>query len=580
MTSRIFIFALLCATVLSSCSGSKSSVSNTDSENGAGELDPKMQVSLERRFIDAIREKHLGNYEEALKLFEEVTRRDPANDAAHYELSQLYYGSGLMELSLSHAKKAVELVPENKWYQLLLADIYSSIYKFEEAAAVYEQIVDKFPEEYELYLDWAYMNLKAENYEKAIQAYDELEKIVGIDESISFQKQSIFLRMNDLNSAVAEIEKLIAEFPEKTEYYTVLADMYEVNGDQESAAKVYQRMIDANPDNPAAQMALAKIKYNEGDIPGYFELMSEAFRSPNLDVDSKIMVLYTYIEHYESRQEEWEDAEALAEILVEAHPEEAKSYAIQGDLKYLADKLEEAQVSYRKSLEFEDGVYNVWQQILLIDADLLDYDAMLEDAERAIERFPNQSLPNFFLGVAQSHFNQNEKAIRSYGRALMMSSTNLNLKSQIYSNLGDLYHSIGEFKASDSCYSASLDIDPNNAFVLNNYAYFLSLRNDNLDEAEKMSKRSNELMPGNASFEDTYAWILYQKGDYKKAKEWIEKALSNEPTANSVLLEHYGDILYKLGEIDQAVEQWNKALNAGGDADLIGRKIADRKLYD
>lgn len=575
---RYSLFLLLLST-LAACGGSKA-VTGVEEDEEPGKLDPKMKVSLERRFIDAIREKHLGNYEEAVKLFEEVTRRDPNNDAAHYELAQLYYGSGLFELSLDHAKKAVDIDPKNKWYELLLADIYASNYKFEEAAAVYERVVKKFPDEYDLYLDWAYMHVEAENYEQAIFAYDELEKRLGVEESISFQKQSLYLRLNRLDDAVHEIEKLIEEYPERTKYYGALAEMYEVNGEKEKAVNTYNRLLELDPDNPAALMAAAKIEYNQGNKQAYFDLMSKAFANPDLDIDSKIMVLYTYIEHFEKRADEWPQALHLAGIVIEAHPKEAKAHAIRGDLYYLDEQSEKALKDYRKSLELEDGIYNVWQQILLIEGEMQNFEALLEDAESAIERFPNQAIPNFFLGVAQDHFEQTDRAIRSYERALMMSSTNQSLKAQIYSNLGDIHHREGNHVASDTCYDASLEINPDDPFVLNNYAYYLSLRKERLDEAEKMSKRSNDLSPGSASFQDTYAWILFQKGDYKKAREWIEKALSNTEGSNSVLLDHYGDILFQLGEVDAAVEQWNKALDAGGDAELIGRKIADRKLYD
>lgn len=580
MQLRKTIFAVfLLAFSLAACSGSKQTV-KTEDDGEPGKLDPKMKVSLERRFIDAIREKHLGNYEEAVKLFEEVTRRDPSNDAAHYELAQLYYGSGLYELALDHSKRASSLDPVNKWYQLLLADIYASMYKFEEAAGVYGQIVDKFPEEYDLYLDWAFMEMKAGNNLNAIEAYNELEKKVGIDESISFQKQSLYLKENMLPEAVAEIEKLIQEYPDNPNYYGVLAEMYEVNDEPEKAVEAYNRLLEIDPGNATALMAAAKIAYNNGDREEYFRLMKKAIADPDQEIDSKIMVLYTYIEHYEKRKDEWPQALELADALVEAHPDEAKSYAIRGDLYYLDDQNEKALTDYHRSLEYEESIYNVWQQILLIEGELQDFEALLRDAEDAIERFPNQAIPNFFLGVAQDHFKDYDKAIRSYDRALMMSRENPALQSQIYSNLGDLYHGMGNHQASDSCYDASLDIDPNNAYVLNNYAYYLSLRKDKLDQAEKMSKRSNDLEPGNASFQDTYAWILYQQGDYKKAKDWIEKAIESAEGSNSVLLEHYGDILYQLGDVDGAVIQWNKALDAGGDAELIGKKIADRKLYE
>src|SRR5690606_968952 len=112
---------------------------------------------------------------------------------------------------------------------------------------------------------------------------------------------------------------------------------------------------------------------------------------------------------------------------------------------------------------------------------------------------------------------------------------------------------------SDQAYDQSLGYDENNAYTLNNYAYYLALRGENLDKAAIMSQRSNRLDPGNASFQDTYAWVLFKQKKYKEARVWIEKAMENTEGNNSVLAEHYADILFFLGEKDEAVKQWKKA---------------------
>jgi len=126
-----------------------------------------------------------------------------------------------------------------------------------------------------------------------------------------------------------------------------------------------------------------------------------------------------------------------------------------------------------------------------------------------------------------------------------------------------------------------LKIDSADSYVLNNYSYYLSLRNEKLDKAEEMSRRSNQISPANASFEDTFAWILYKEGKYDEAVKWIHKAMSNGADKNPTILEHMGDIQYKLGNPDQALEYWQKAKEAGSDvSDLLEKKIRDKKLYE
>jgi tetratricopeptide (TPR) repeat protein len=118
-------------------------------------------------------------------------------------------------------------------------------------------------------------------------------------------------------------------------------------------------------------------------------------------------------------------------------------------------------------------------------------------------------------------------------------------------------------------------------YVLNNYAYFLSLRNTNLDKAEAMSKKSNELSKANSSYLDTYAWILYAQKKYSDAKIWMEKALAVDGNKSPVLLEHYGDILYQLDMKDLSMEYWIKAKNAGpGASDFLDKKIQEKRLIE
>ena len=161
-----------------------------------------------------------------------------------------------------------------------------------------------------------------------------------------------------------------------------------------------------------------------------------------------------------------------------------------------------------------------------------------------------------------------------------LSSSNLELLSVFNGQLGDVYHALENFNKSDAAYEAALDFDPDNDHVLNNYSYFLSLRNEKLDLAEKMSSKLIKEHPENPTYLDTYAWVLFKVGKYKEAKVHIEKAIANSDNVSGEVLEHYGDILYKLDDIDGAVKQWENAKLMDNATEFIDKKIADRKLYE
>jgi len=123
-------------------------------------------------------------------------------------------------------------------------------------------------------------------------------------------------------------------------------------------------------------------------------------------------------------------------------------------------------------------------------------------------------------------------------------------------------------------------LNPLNSIVLNNYAYYLSLRDENLEKAKQMAEKSVEVDPYNNNNLDTYAWVLYKLADYKNALEWIEKAYNNGGGSSGVVLEHYGDILFKLGKKEDALDYWKQAYEKKDFSEFLEKKIKDKKLYE
>jgi len=114
---------------------------------------------------------------------------------------------------------------------------------------------------------------------------------------------------------------------------------------------------------------------------------------------------------------------------------------------------------------------------------------------------------------------------------------------------------------------------------LNNYAYFLSLRNENLEKAAEMAGRAVELKPGSAN-QDTYGWVLYQMGNYDEAAIMIKKAIDNGANSSAVILEHYGDVLWKLDRKEDALDYWKKAKAAGEGSEFLDKKVEEKKMYE
>ena len=106
---------------------------------------------------------------------------------------------------------------------------------------------------------------------------------------------------------------------------------------------------------------------------------------------------------------------------------------------------------------------------------------------------------------------------------------------------GDLNMRLGEIDSCFNCYEQALMIDPENVYVLNNYAYTLAIHGGDLNKAEKMSQKTIQKEPNNPTYLDTYAWILHLQGQDILAKFYMRQAMekAGEHADDPEMLEHY-----------------------------------------
>jgi Tfp pilus assembly protein PilF len=228
----------------------------------------------------------------------------------------------------------------------------------------------------------------------------------------------------------------------------------------------------------------------------------------------------------------------------------------------------------------DSSKYLVWEQLLFVESELNDTDALLRESKQAIQLFPEQPLPYLFAGGGHYQKKEWEECIDVLEKGLFFVVNNIAMEAQFYAYLGDAYNQLDNHEKSDEAYENVLKLDPDNDYVLNNYAYYLSLRKENLEKAAEMAKRATELRPNSPANQDTYGWVLYQLGKYEEAKVWIGKAIADEEAASGVILEHYGDVMWQLGDTDNALEYWLKAKEKGDGSDLLDQKIQEKRLIE
>jgi Tfp pilus assembly protein PilF len=333
------------------------------------------------------------------------------------------------------------------------------------------------------------------------------------------------------------------------------------------------------PDNAYIHMSMADYYRKAGNKEKAFEELKLGFANPNLDVDTKVNILLSFYTVNQIYNDLKDQAFNLSEILIKTHPRDAKVFSIHGDLLLQDKKLAEARETFLKALSLDSSRYAIWEQVLQLDMQLSDYDHLLAYSLKATELFPEQPLPFLFAGLANLQLKKNDAALRAFASGANLVVDNNELLAQFYMYQGDALHAMKKEREAFMAYERSIKLKDDNSYVLNNYAYYLSLLGEELDKAEKMSKKAVTLDPENAAFQDTYGWVLFRQEKYKEAAEWILKAVQSKEEPSADVLEHYGDVLYKLGDGNGAIEYWNKAKQKGTGSGLLDKKITEKKYY-
>ncbi len=542
-------------------------------------LSQRDSIQVREVYFEGLHQKLLENYQQAGLSFNKVLELDPGNDAAMYELANMNFAQNKQTEAERLIRNAVTVKPDNEWYWSFLAEIYKKTNNISELILVLDELIRLAPEKEEYYYDRANAFMILKKTDQAVSAYDEIEAKFGASEDLSSAKQRILMQQGKSDKVEQELEKQIRDRPDDVRNYLYLSEVYTKSGDRDKAIDALNKAKAIEPGNALIRLALADNYKALKRFDDSFIELKVAFADPNLNVDEKVRIVLSFFPMFSDFKAR-AYANELASIMTKTHSDEAKAFAVYGDVLFQEKKYNEARDSYKSALKLNDQIYQIWEQLLRIEVSQGDFQQAIIDGEESLTVFPNQAELYLYTGIAYSQTRKHDKAIPYLKNALDLETEDEEIRTQILSTLGDSYNALKRFKESDQAYDKALEMNPDNYYVLNNYAYYLSVRGENLDKAEKMSKRSVQLDPNNSASEDTYAWVLFKLKKYPEARTWIERALRNGAANNSTQVEHYGDILYLLGEKDLAVQQWLKAKDLGSGSENLNKKINEKKYVE
>lgn len=142
---------------------------------------------------------------------------------------------------------------------------------------------------------------------------------------------------------------------------------------------------------------------------------------------------------------------------------------------------------------------------------------------------------------------------------------------------GTAYERAKKWDKAEPDFLKSLELSPDQPYVLNYLAYTWVERRENLDKALKMLETAVEQRPEEGFIVDSLGWAYFQLGSFDKAVNYLERAVELQPE-DPVLNDHLGDAYWQVGRKNEAKFQWSRALSFKPEDDQV--PIIEKKMQD
>lgn len=531
-------------------------------------------------FMEAMMQRHKDNKTATFDLLRRCTELNPQAAEAYFYLAQYYNVLKDKNKALECVKRAASLRPDNHIYLETLAQTYVSNGLYDEAIDVMEDIMTREKSRDDVLSMLVQLYMQKNDYDKAIATLERIETIEGKSERLSYAKSSIFTQKGDHKAAVEEMKRLAEQYPNDLNYRGMYGDMLLINGEKEKAMDVFNSILREEPGNKHTLASLRLYHKENRDSTAADSITRILLTDKETETAVRIDIMRQEIT--ENEQNGGDSTKILRLFdMMEAVPQENADVS----------ELHAAYMNLKKMPQ--DSISRVLHHILTIEPDnaaarlqLVGYAWSREDGQAVIDLCqaarqynPEEMAFYYYQGMAYYIKDDYDNALNTFrnGIDVITDKSDPAIVSDFYSLMGDLLYKKDRKDEAYAAYDSCLQWKDNNISCLNNYAYYLSLDEREMEKAERMSYRTIKAEPENANYLDTYAWILFLQGRTAEAKIYIEQALKHDEDASAVILEHAGDINAISGDTETALELWNKAAEKDPGNKKLKRKIKQKK---
>lgn len=537
------------------------------------------QHSYENLVITGVDLYSKGDYSAAKAVLKNVVGNDPSNDAALYYMAMIAAYENDTELAETYFQAAAALDPGNFWYRYRLAKLYSLTGRQELAVDMYEKMLKDFPKEKDVYFELVEMYASQQEYQKALDTIAEIEEVIGVTETLAMYRFNILRIMDRHEEAYESLKKYNSRYSSPYVLST-LAD-YEMSMYNDSTALAYyDEALSLASDYAPALLGKAETYRVTRRYDEYFDVLYEYIGGQGAPMEAKAEYLMAVLQRTDPKfiRSFRPQLDVAVFKAVEAHPKDSVALQTAAIYFYSTERHDQAKVFFKENTETYPDSFGAAADYVefLMYSD--QWEELSQEGRKAYERFPKETTFLEMASVGDYNLGDYGKVLEICEKVLEVAPADSSKTLRAWSTMGDVYYKLGDSKKAFKAYGKALKVNPDYVYVLNNYAYYLSVEGRKLKKACDMSYKTVIAEPDNATYLDTYAWILHLQGKDDAAKLFFKKAMLYGGKESAVILDHYAEVLYALKEYDVAFIYWNMALQKDdGDVPGLKEKVLARK---
>ena len=517
------------------------------------------QSMVESRLLDAVQLYSDGKVKQAGELLKTLSVAAPGNDAVWYYLALTQSAAKEQDAAIESLGKAVALDSTNFWYRRSLARLCLAGGLADEGTSRYEALVRDFPDQPDCVYELLEVYLSQGKMEKALETMQEIERQRGPSEELVRTQYDVYTAMGRQDEGAALLEQYNQQYSSPA-ILSMLGDYYLADFSDSLARARYAEALSLNSSYVPALLGMSEVYRRGRDYPAYFQSLQPFFASEDIPAANKSMYISNMTRSLDPKilQRQQEGFDSLVETAGAMHPSDSTLLSSIGTYYFSTGRKDEAGKWFLSAAE-------QYPESISLSATYVQYLAIQEEWEqlrdyslKAFDHFHEYAFLDF-VNAADYQLEDYDAIIGNCQYIITHYPKEKQLLLNSYATMGDAWNAKGEPKQAYKAYEKALKLDPSNAIVLNNYAYYLAVEGKQLKKAYSMSKNAIEQEPDNATYLDTFGWILHLMGKDLEAKPFFKHAMLYGGKESAVILRHYATVLDALGESDTAAVYRNQA---------------------